>query len=503
MLQPAELLEVSQRFTGELAAMRTFLFRAGVPVGNPLAIHETATRIEDDRAFHRDLMSHVWVLLDENSTELNSGNLLGIVAIAAAGLQGAAEADEEDAHQLLRFLLAAKHQLERSSAKQANPAVRIAPVEGLKDTADIDAKLLAPQQVRRPEASLANHTSESASVPEGGERELRTVHDRTKYLVGACVVAVAALLLYFSAHWTAPSSNSRGEQTSTNTPATSPRSSMSGSQGAATGDVRKTEPPGTLHSAKRGSSGRAESPGALIERSFPETSANPTPLPSQPVGSGALVAGSNSSAFASSSPLTVNKPMGSTGAVMPSAIAAGKPVRAASGSEIVSADTLSKRLDSPTLPAYAADADTAPGKKYPRLLRRHGTYVESDSAGGSTLSAELRAPNLSAAARSSPAMTMHGSVRSTCVGMMAANLVYGPAPPYPEAAAAARVQGEVKVQATVDRDGTVNAARVISGPPLLREAALDAVQQWRYKPYLSGGKPSPTGTMAVLDFELQ
>ncbi|WP_419806366.1 energy transducer TonB [Terriglobus sp.] len=94
-------------------------------------------------------------------------------------------------------------------------------------------------------------------------------------------------------------------------------------------------------------------------------------------------------------------------------------------------------------------------------------------------------------------------MRSTCLGMMAGNLVYGPTPSYPVAAAAARVEGEVKIQATIDRDGTVNAARVVSGPPLLRDAALDAVQHWRYKPYMAAGKPAPTGTMAVVDFELQ
>lgn len=85
---------------------------------------------------------------------------------------------------------------------------------------------------------------------------------------------------------------------------------------------------------------------------------------------------------------------------------------------------------------------------------------------------------------------------------MAANLIYGPTPPYPAVAASAHVQGEVKIQANIDRDGTVNAARVVSGPPLLRDAALEAVQHWRYKPFTSGGKTRPTGALAVLEFEL-
>lgn len=95
-----------------------------------------------------------------------------------------------------------------------------------------------------------------------------------------------------------------------------------------------------------------------------------------------------------------------------------------------------------------------------------------------------------------------GIVRPASLGIMAANVVYSPAPLYPVAASAAHVQGEVKVQATVDRDGKVASARVISGPPLLRDAALDAVQRWRYRPYLAGGKPITMTALAVMDFQL-
>ena len=55
----------------------------------------------------------------------------------------------------------------------------------------------------------------------------------------------------------------------------------------------------------------------------------------------------------------------------------------------------------------------------------------------------------------------------------------------------------------VDTSGNVAAARVISGPPQLRDAALNAVQQWRYKPYVSGGKARQFTTQALMEFELQ
>ena len=56
--------------------------------------------------------------------------------------------------------------------------------------------------------------------------------------------------------------------------------------------------------------------------------------------------------------------------------------------------------------------------------------------------------------------------------------------------------------ADVDRDGKVASVRVISGPPLLRDAALDAVQRWRYRPYLSSGGPIPMAAIEIMDFQL-
>ena len=82
-------------------------------------------------------------------------------------------------------------------------------------------------------------------------------------------------------------------------------------------------------------------------------------------------------------------------------------------------------------------------------------------------------------------------MRATSLGTMAANLMYSPLPVYPAAASASHVQGEVKLSADVDREGKVASVRVISGPELLRDAAVDAVQRWRYRPYLTSAGPKP------------
>ncbi|HMF64826.1 MAG TPA: energy transducer TonB [Edaphobacter sp.] len=88
------------------------------------------------------------------------------------------------------------------------------------------------------------------------------------------------------------------------------------------------------------------------------------------------------------------------------------------------------------------------------------------------------------------------------MGTNAANVVYSPTPAYPPAASAAHVQGEVKLQANVDRKGNVASVRVISGPPLLREAALDAAQRWRYRPNIAAGEPTPMNAITVFEFQL-
>ena len=93
-------------------------------------------------------------------------------------------------------------------------------------------------------------------------------------------------------------------------------------------------------------------------------------------------------------------------------------------------------------------------------------------------------------------------VQRGSAGMTAANVIFSPAPAYPPAASAARVEGQVTVQAVVDPAGKVVSARAVSGPPELRDAATEAVQRWRYSPLLDNGKPIAGTTVAILDFKV-
>jgi len=75
-------------------------------------------------------------------------------------------------------------------------------------------------------------------------------------------------------------------------------------------------------------------------------------------------------------------------------------------------------------------------------------------------------------------------------------------PVYPAIARAAGVHGTVVLQATISKNGTIENLRVVSGPPMLQQAALDAVAQWRYKPYLLNGEPIEVETTVNVVFTL-
>lgn len=86
--------------------------------------------------------------------------------------------------------------------------------------------------------------------------------------------------------------------------------------------------------------------------------------------------------------------------------------------------------------------------------------------------------------------------------LMAGNLLEKALPQYPTIAREARVQGTVVLQATISGAGLISNLRVISGPPLLQQAAVDAVRSWRYKPYLLNGQPVEVETTINVVFNL-
>jgi protein TonB len=75
-------------------------------------------------------------------------------------------------------------------------------------------------------------------------------------------------------------------------------------------------------------------------------------------------------------------------------------------------------------------------------------------------------------------------------------------PSYPEQALKAGLQGAVVLQAWIDRDGSIRDLKLVGGSLLLGQAAVKAVKQWRYKPYLRNGVAVEAETYVTVNFKL-
>jgi protein TonB len=81
-------------------------------------------------------------------------------------------------------------------------------------------------------------------------------------------------------------------------------------------------------------------------------------------------------------------------------------------------------------------------------------------------------------------------------------LVYDPAPEYPWLARDAEIQGDVQIDAVVDKNGNVTQMHVLNGPPLLIAAALQAVGKWKYVPTYLNGVAYPVELTVDVSFHL-
>jgi protein TonB len=87
-------------------------------------------------------------------------------------------------------------------------------------------------------------------------------------------------------------------------------------------------------------------------------------------------------------------------------------------------------------------------------------------------------------------------------GVVSGLRIYGPTPVYPPIAKAAHVGGSVVLHAIISKGGTIENLTAVSGPAMLQGAAIDAVRQWRYKPYLLNGDPTEVDTTITVNFNL-
>jgi periplasmic protein TonB len=83
-----------------------------------------------------------------------------------------------------------------------------------------------------------------------------------------------------------------------------------------------------------------------------------------------------------------------------------------------------------------------------------------------------------------------------------ANLISRVDPVYPVEAKQNRIQGTIKLEVTIDKEGHVASVSVVSGPTELIRSATDAVQQWVYKPTLLNGEPVSVLTTVDVNYTL-
>jgi len=87
-------------------------------------------------------------------------------------------------------------------------------------------------------------------------------------------------------------------------------------------------------------------------------------------------------------------------------------------------------------------------------------------------------------------------------GVTTGLLVYKVQPIYPVEARRAHIQGVVVLQARISKEGRITDLQLISGPKELADAAIGAVQQWRYRPYMLMGEPMEVETQIQVNFQL-
>jgi len=86
--------------------------------------------------------------------------------------------------------------------------------------------------------------------------------------------------------------------------------------------------------------------------------------------------------------------------------------------------------------------------------------------------------------------------------MLEGNLIRRVDPTYPPLARSVRIQGSVVLTAVISKAGTIKNLRVLSGHPMLVPAAIDAVSQWLYRPYILNSEPVEVETQITVNFKL-
>ena len=168
--------------------------------------------------------------------------------------------------------------------------------------------------------------------------------------------------------------------------------------------------------------------------------------------------------------------------------------------------------------ALVAKADSVEALTYKNILLRMKAGAEPDAAARAALIAEAdalraQAMELTKASRPTPAATAApdptqpppppGAPVRVGGNIKAPTKIQHVSPVYPQEAQDAKVSGMVILEATINTEGSVASAKVLKSIPLLDQAAVDAVKQWRFTPTMLNGEPVPVIMTVTVNFTLQ
>ncbi len=216
---------------------------------------------------------------------------------------------------------------------------------------------------------------------------------------------------------------------------------------------------------------------ALVGMALPST---PGPSPAKPLTQTALA----------KAPTSPTNPNTSTSTVPDSATssAAGSPT---AGSQT---QTTSAAATAPVQPSAAAVTSTS------TTVDMGSGVTKNDSKNDSKKGGKRDATNAAATLLNAQLAGENSAVILTSKG--AENrLAHSVAPKYPAEARAGVAQGTVILKAVVDENGKVEGLRLVEGNATLATAAIEAVKQWRYRPYVRDGKAQPFQTVVIVDFQ--
>jgi periplasmic protein TonB len=283
---------------------------------------------------------------------------------------------------------------------------------------------------------------------------------------GLMIAAIAAgvVLLAGGAWWFLRPQN-------TGVTVTSPVSKAATPSSAASAPVEAQPPQSQSNLSLQSNSAASADP---VSHSAPAQSA--AVVAAAPASTGAV---RNASERSASNPAKSNKSEASSVPVQP-AVAEPEPKKPVLG-EV--------RLEAPVVPRHETPQDTSVADPGAALAE---DQPESNSE---TLGAGLGVDTKQPAAPAAPVPT-GGDVKP-------AKLISSVPPIYPALAKNQHVSGNVLVDALIDSNGHVTTMKVVSGPTLLHQAAMDALRQWKYQPAMLDGKPVPMHLTVVIQFRLQ